>query len=274
MRTPFDAALESWRAWQDAPWGRLRYATAEFNLARRLAPLGEGPLRVLDLAGADGGDAVRLLRRGHHVTIVDFSPGMLAAARERARRDGTDAGLDTVEADVLDLPEPVTSTRYDLVLCHNLLQYLDAPAPAVRSAVSLARRGGVVSVMALNRHATPLGLAVRSLDPAAALDALDRRRSHGVTFDAELTLHTAEEIARLLTAAGCAALEHCGIHNVNDHITDDGRKHDPEFYAALEALELAMTDRHPYPHTAKIFQLLATAGGSDAGEAPRPGAER
>jgi S-adenosylmethionine-dependent methyltransferase len=268
MRSPFDDALEEWRAWQDSPWGRLRYATAEFNLSRRLAPLGEGPLRVLDLAGADGGDAVRLLRRGHRVTIVDYSPGMLAAARERARRDGTDARLDTVEADVFELPEPVTGVRYDLVLCHNLLQYVEDPAPAVRSAVSLARRGGVVSVMALNRYATPLGLAVRSLDPAAALDALDSRRSHGVTFDAEVTLHTAEEIARLLTAEGCTGLEHCGIRNVNDHITDDARKHDPRFYAALEALELAMTDRHPYPHTAKIFQLLATAGESAA--APKP----
>ncbi|NLU72765.1 class I SAM-dependent methyltransferase [Streptomyces sp. HNM0575] len=259
-QSQFDAALDSWRVWQESPWGRLRYATAEFNLRRRLEPLGDGPLRVLDLAGADGGDALRLLRRGHRVTIVDYSPGMLAAARERAGQDGTEARLDTVEADVFDLPGAVTGSRYDAVLCHNLLQYVDDPAPVVRSAVSLVRRGGVVSVMAINRHATPLGLAVRSLDPAAALDALDRRHMHGETFDTELTLHTAEEIVPLLTGAGCTGIEHCGIRSVQDHITDDTRKHDPDFFAALEALELALTDRHPYPHTAKIFQLLARAG--------------
>jgi S-adenosylmethionine-dependent methyltransferase len=259
-QSSFDQALDTWRVWQESPWGRLRYVLAEFNLQRHLAPLGKGPLRVLDLAGADGGDALRLLRRGHHVTVVDFAPGMLAAAHERARAAGVHEQLSTVEADVLDLPDAVTGSRYDVVLCHNLLQYLDDPQPALRSAASLVRTGGVLSVMAINRHATPLNLAVRSLDPAAALAALDRRTAHGETFDSELTLYTAEEIEPLLAELGCVDIEHCGIRTVNDHIVDDARKHEPDFYESLEALELALTNRHPYPHTAKIFQLLARAG--------------
>jgi S-adenosylmethionine-dependent methyltransferase len=60
---------------------------------------------------------------------------------------------------------------------------------------------------------------------------------------------------------GCEDIEHRGIRTVQDHIVDDARKHEPEFYAALEALELALTDRHPYPHTARILHLLARAGG-------------
>ncbi|RAJ69259.1 methyltransferase family protein [Streptomyces sp. Amel2xB2] len=260
MQGQFDAALDAWRVWQESPWGRLRYAVAEANLSRRLAALGPGPLRVLDLAGADGGDAVRLLRRGHRVTIVDYSPGMLAAAAERAAHAGAGDRLTTVEADVFALPESVTAGRYDVVLCHNLLQYVADPAPVVRTAVSLVG-GGLLSLMAINRHANPLALAVRSLDPAAALDALGSRASRAETFDTELTLHTAEEITALLTEAGCEDVEHCGIRCVNDHITDDARKHDPDFFAALEALELAMTNRHPYPHTAKIFHLLADVPG-------------
>lgn len=261
MREQFDDALDAWRVWQESPWGRLRYTVAEANLRRRLPALGPGPLRVLDLAGADGGDAMRLLRDGHRVTIVDYAPGMLAAAAERAAHAGAEDRLTTVEADVRELPQTVTGGRYDIVLCHNLLQYVDDPAPVVRSAASLVRGGGLISVMAVNRHANPLTLAVRSLDPGAALDALDRRQAHGETFDAELALHTAEEITEVLAGAGCTDVEHCGIRCVQDHITDDARKHDPDFFAALEALELAMTNRHPYPHTAKFFQLLATAGG-------------
>lgn len=256
----FDAAMVAWRSWQRSPWGRLRYTVAEFNLHRHLGPLGEGPLRVLDLAGADGADAVRLAQRGHHVTVADFSPGMLAAARDRARRAGAADRLRTVEADVFDLPQAVTGSRYDVVLCHNLLQYQDDPRPALEVAAPLVRPGGVLSVMALNRHAHPLTLAVRSLDPAAALAALGERHTRGETFDAGLTLHTAEEVSALLTELGCTGIEHCGIRSVNDHITDDARKHEPDFFAALEALELAVTNRQPYPHTAKLFQLLARAG--------------
>ncbi|MFF7644413.1 hypothetical protein [Streptomyces canus] len=77
----FDIAMAAWQEWQDAPWGRLRHAIAEANLARHLGGDG-GPLRILDLAGGDGGDAVRLAARGRHVTIVDYAPAMLAAATE------------------------------------------------------------------------------------------------------------------------------------------------------------------------------------------------
>ncbi|SCK44263.1 S-adenosylmethionine-dependent methyltransferase [Streptomyces sp. WMMB 714] len=257
----FDEALDSWREWQRSPWGRLRYSVAESNLRRWLAPLGDGPLTVLDLAGADGGDALRLAALGHRVTVADFSPGMLAAARERAREAGLEERLVTVEADVFDLPAAVTADRYDAVLCHNLLQYQDDPLPALRTATGLVRAGGVVSVMAINRHSVPLGLAVRRLDPAAALAALGGRTAPGHTFDAELTLYTAEELTPLLAELGCEDIEHCGIRTVQDHIVDDARKHEPDFYAALEALELALTGRHPYPHTARILHLLARAGG-------------
>ncbi|MFI2645839.1 hypothetical protein [Streptomyces sp. NPDC018610] len=68
-----DTAMTNWKKWQDAPWGRLRYTVAEANLLRHLDGLGEGSLRVLDLAGGDGGDAVRLAARGHHVTVVDHA---------------------------------------------------------------------------------------------------------------------------------------------------------------------------------------------------------
>ncbi|AJF64296.1 hypothetical protein [Streptomyces vietnamensis] len=61
----FDTAMATWQEWQEAPWGRLRYTLAEANLLRHLdegpgggeGP-GDGPLRILDLAGGDGGDAL------------------------------------------------------------------------------------------------------------------------------------------------------------------------------------------------------------------------
>lgn len=70
-----NTAMATWQEWQEAPWGRLRYAVAEANLTRHLdGPEGGRPLRVLDLAGGDGGDALRLAARGHHVTVVDYAP--------------------------------------------------------------------------------------------------------------------------------------------------------------------------------------------------------
>ncbi|MGY1454070.1 methyltransferase domain-containing protein [Streptomyces sp. SS8] len=259
----FDSSMAAWRQWQQAPWGRLRFALAEANLLRHLDGLGDGPLRILDLAGGDGGDAVRLAARGHRVTLVDLAPGMLAAAGERAEAAGVADRVTRVRARVEELPREIASGGWDVVLCHNVLQYArdsDAAEEMLAAAVAPLREGGVLSVMAVNRHSAPLVAAVRGLDPAAALAALDRDRAEGRTFGTAMTLYTAEEIASRLEDLGCPGAAHYGIRSVSDYITDDERKHDPAFYADLERLELALTDRPAHRHTARLFQLITRRG--------------
>jgi S-adenosylmethionine-dependent methyltransferase len=245
----FDAALTTWQQWQESPWGRLRYSLAEANINRHIRP----GSKILDLAGADGGDAVRLAAQGHDVTIVDFTPSMLAAAKHRAEAAGVQ--ITCVEGDATDLRDD----DYDVVLCHNLLQYMEDPSRALRAAVNSLRPGGFLSVMAINRHAEALTIAVRKLDLTGALDALSATEAMTHTFAAKICLYTAEEIAEVLASLGCPVQAHYGIRCVSDYITDDDRKHDPEFFADLERLELALTDRAPYMHTARIFQLVASS---------------
>ncbi|MFF8644068.1 class I SAM-dependent methyltransferase [Streptomyces sp. NPDC015345] len=252
----FDTAMAKWQEWQDAPWGRLRYAIAEANLLRHLS--GDGPpLRILDLAGGDGGDAVRLAARGHRVTVVDHAPAMLAAASERAVAAGLAELITCVHADVTALPPDLAEGEFDVVLCHNLLQYVDDVPGTLAAALAPLRRGGLFSVMAINRHSAALTAAVREMDPAAALAALDTDRARTQTFDMALRLHTAEEITPVLRTLGCEDVRHYGIRGFCDYITDDARKYDPAFYARLAQLEFATTDRPPYMHTARLFQLTA-----------------
>ncbi|MFH8294642.1 class I SAM-dependent methyltransferase [Streptomyces sp. NPDC018059] len=82
-------------------------------------------MRALDLAGGDGGDAVRLAARGHRATVVDHAPAMLAAATERAVAAGLTELITCVHADVTALPPDLADGEFDVVLCHNLLQYVD-----------------------------------------------------------------------------------------------------------------------------------------------------
>ncbi|MFJ8312098.1 MULTISPECIES: methyltransferase domain-containing protein [unclassified Streptomyces] len=256
----FDTAMAAWQEWQEAPWGRLRYAIAEANLARHLDGLDGGPLRVLDVAGGDGGDAMRLAARGHHVTIVDYASEMLAAATERASAGGLTELITCVRADVTSLPADLAAGEFDVVLCHNLLQYVDDVPGILAAVLAPLKRGGLFSVMAANRHSAALNVAVREMDPAAALAALDTDQARTQTFNSALTLHAAEDIIPVLRNLGCQDVRHYGIRSFCDYITDDARKHDPAFYADLERLELATTARAPYMHTARLFQLTATRG--------------
>nr|WP_206323297.1 methyltransferase domain-containing protein [Streptomyces sp. HNM0574] len=238
----------------------MRYTVAEANLAPALA---DGPARVLDLAGGDGGDALRLAARGHHVTVVDHAPAMLAGARERAADSGLSERVTTVEAEITpcaaDLPEAVAHGAFDVVLCHNLIPYTPDPRGVLRTALVPLRPGGLFSVMALNRHSAPLKSALRDLDPEAALAALDQDTARTELFapGTSMRLHTAEDVGGMLRTLGCEAVRHFGIRAFCDWIADDALKHDPAFYSRLERLELAASARDPYRRTARLFQLTA-----------------
>ncbi|MFE9748762.1 class I SAM-dependent methyltransferase [Saccharothrix saharensis] len=252
-------ATRRWRAWQQAPWGRLRYTQANANLARHLPP---APATVLDLAGGDGADALRLARQGHDVTVVDRSAEMLAEAEHAFAQAELPVRL--VRADLADLPGSVRGP-HDVVLAHNVIQYLPDPAATLRAAVDLIAPGGLLSVIALNRHAEPLRHATQHLDPAAALAALDTDQANTQTFDTTLTLHTADQVTAWLP--DCALVGHYGIRAVTDYVADNDRKHDPAFFADLERLELALADRMPYPLLARFFHLVLRRGNPDDGPA-------
>jgi S-adenosylmethionine-dependent methyltransferase len=262
-----------WREWQQSPWGRLRYTQASANLARHLPP---APATVLDLGGGDGADALRLTRLGYQVTVVDRSAEMLAEAERAFAEAGLPVRL--VRADLADLPKtglpgtglpqagPSEHARggYDVVLAHNVIQYLPDPAATLRAAVGLIAPGGLLSVIAINRHSQPLQQATLHLDPAGALAALDADRSRTHTFDTTLSLFTADQVIGWLD--GCALLGHHGILAVTSYIADNDRKHDPVFFADLERLELALADRMPYPLLARFFHLVLRRGNPGDGE--------
>jgi S-adenosylmethionine-dependent methyltransferase len=59
----FDHHLAQWQEWCEAPWGRLRFNVVGETLRRQAAELGTS-LRVLDVGGGDGRDALPLALSG------------------------------------------------------------------------------------------------------------------------------------------------------------------------------------------------------------------
>jgi S-adenosylmethionine-dependent methyltransferase len=255
----FDEAISAWRQWQDAPWGRLRYAIAAANLARHLeeALPGGTPGRILDVAGGNGVEAIRLATAGHRVTLVDYSAQMLAAARELARKAGVSDRVTIVESDVAKLAEQVDIGVHDVVLCHNLLPYVSDVSGTLQICLDALRPGGLLSIICGNAHSEPLRVAVREQDPSAALEALGSRVRVTKTFGTPMVPRTADEVAQHLTDLGAHVAGHYGIRSVCDYMADDERKYDASFYAELERLEIALSDRMPYKLTARLFHLIA-----------------
>ncbi|MDI1464711.1 methyltransferase domain-containing protein [Catellatospora sp. KI3] len=255
-RDVFDDKVTAWRQWQDAPWGRLRYTLAEHNIARHL----DGRrLRILDVAGGNGVEAVRYAAAGHQVTLVDYAPQMLASARSLAESTGVGNRVTVIESDVAKLVDVVEAGSYDLVLCHNLLPYVADVESTLASVLAPLRPGGLASIIAANAHSEPLRIAIRDMDLTAAYESLDATERYTQTFSTPVYPRTADDVSAALRRLGSGVLGHYGIRSVCDFIPDDERKYDASFFAELERLELALTDRMPFLLTARLFHLIASA---------------
>lgn len=250
----FDSRLDAFQQWQASPWGRLRYRVTEANLLRHLD---SSPQRVLDVAGGNGLEAVRLAERGHEVTVLDPAGAMLSNAQARAEAVDVADRLHVVQAGAEDAPELFRADSFDVVLCHNLLQFVEDRQAVLRAIMAPLRQNGLLSVLAPNADSDPLRTAIRKLDPHKALRELDSEVSYVDLFDIELPACTAAETMGHLTELGFGLIMRYGVRCVCDYIVDDERKHDPVFFAELERLELAMADRMPYLLTARFFQLVA-----------------
>lgn len=245
----FAAHLPDFLAYQQTPWGRLRYRVVAANLARHLT----GPATVLDAGGGNGMDAITLAQLGHRVTVLDNSAALLEQAGALAKQRGVH--VRTHHADVTEPP----AGEFDLVLCHNVLHYTDDRHAVVRALVGALAPGGLISVLCPNAHSDPLRTAVRDLDPVRALAELDAESSYVETIGRALPACTAAGESERLAAAGITVLGHYGVRCAFDYVPDE-TKQDPDFLAALEKLELAMAGRMPYPLTARFFQLIGRRG--------------
>ncbi len=250
----FDTRLETFRRWQASPWERLRYVVTEANLLRHLD---SEPQRVLDVAGGNGLEAVRLAALGHAVTVLDPAGAMLSSTMERAEALAVADRLRLVRARAEDVPNLFGAGDFDAVLCHNLLPYVADRRAVLAAIMAPLRQNGLLSVLAPNAESDPLRTAIRRRDPRQALLDLDSDTSAVDLLDAELPTCTAEETFGHLAELGFGLVTRYGVRCVCDYITNEELKEDPAFFADLQRLELALSDRMPYLLTARFFHLVA-----------------
>jgi SAM-dependent methyltransferase len=127
-------------------------------VSARAAETGRTALDIVDVGGGTGGLAVPFACLGHHVTVVDPSPDALAAAQRRAAEAG--AVLAAVQGEAAGLDTVAGAAAADLVICHNVLEYVDSPADAMTAIARVLRPRATVSVLASNAVAAVLHRAL------------------------------------------------------------------------------------------------------------------
>ena len=242
--------------------GRVRTYVMHQQLLEHLqAP----PATVLDVGGGAGHQSFPLALAGYQVTLLDPSPAMLDKARKRLHGlPGEAQGRVTLlQADGENADEAVDGRRFDAVLCHGVLGYVEQPEPLIDQLCRCAAAGGVVSIMTGNAKATAVQPALeRRWDDALA--AFDARTGIGV-LGLRARADTVEELSELIRSRGVEPLRWYGVWLFVDWLEFSGAVLDPQDSAqvrATAAVELEASSRDPYRQLSRVFHLLGRKASS------------
>jgi len=218
--------------------------------------LNEPPLEILDVGGGNGEDTFFLARLGHKLTLQDFSGEMLADAQQRAAEKGLSEGISFYQADVAELSALFTAQIFDVILCHNMIKFVDDGYALLDDLFALLKPSGLLSITAVNPHSEAYRQAIFLNDLSGALEAIGQQQHLHPWFGKSEQRHAPDDLIAYLEGLGCTLLGHYGLRNIVDYLTDNDSKFDPDYFAKLEALEYAMTDCYPYYLLARMFQII------------------
>jgi SAM-dependent methyltransferase len=236
--------------------GYVRTYVMHHQLLEHLAP---PPATVLDVGGGAGHQSFPLAQAGYQVTLLDSSPAMLARGRERLARlpEQVRQRVNFVQADGLQAAAAVAGRRFDAVLCHGVLGYLDQPDPMVDQLCRCVGEGGIVSIMTGNARTMAVRPAMEQRW-ADALASFDTRSGVGV-LGVQGRADTVDELGVMLRAGGVEPLRWYGVWLFADWLEFAGRAPDAgdrEQLAAQAAVELEAARRDPYRQLSRVFHLI------------------
>lgn len=240
--------------------GYVRTQVLHRQLLEHLPP---PPATVLDVGGGAGHQSFPLAEIGYRVTLLDSSAAMLDRARQRLDRlsEAPRHRVNLLRAAGEEAAAAVTGRRFDAVLCHGVLGYLNDPGPMVGQLCRCVADGGIVSIMTANARAMAVrpALEQRWDDALAAFDARTEVGVLGVPGRAD----TVEEIERLLRAGDVEPVRWYGVWLFVDWLEFGGaglRPGDERRLAAIAAVEGEAARRDPYRQLSRVFHLIGRKG--------------
>ena len=245
--------------------GRVRTYVMHHQLLEHLPP---PPATVLDVGGGAGHQSFPLAQAGYEVTLLDSSAGMLDKARQRLQRlpDEVRRRVTFVQADGENADEAVEGRRFDAVLCHGVLGYLEQTEPLIDQLCRCSAPGGVVSIMAGNADTAAVRPALerRWDDALAAFDATSEIGVLGLPTRA----HSVEELSDLMRGRGVEPVRWYGVWHFVDWLDLAGTPvdaGDSGQLAAAAAVELEAGRRDPYRRLSRVFHLVGHKDGDGSG---------
>ncbi len=261
----FDTDPSAYEEYLRTPLGRLRSELSWQNLEPHLPRPGTPPPRALDLGAGTGEMALRLAAAGWSVTLVDGSRRMLERASElaEARGVGTRIECRAFDLDAGGIANALRGNTYDLVVCHDVLEYVASPEALLREARAALAAEGRMSLVVRNLAGEAMKNLLRGAALEAAVGILADRRVREDLYGLDVRLFDPGEIRSLLDAAGLEVIVERGVRVAADHLEDWAGGGDDAFDRMLE-FERRLGESPELSRLARYVQVIAARGQASA----------
>jgi SAM-dependent methyltransferase len=254
----FQSGASKYAAYLETPEGRLRSDLAFANLQDFLPLRANPPLCALDLGCGTGVTAVRLARLGIHVTLLDSSPAMLDIAKRTTDEAGVTGNVVLQEGDAAQLANLFHIRSFDVILCHNLLEYLDDPGAVLRGAVRVMRdSSAILSVLVRNQAGEVLKAALQTGDLAAAEQNLTAEWGQESLYGGRVRLFTPEALEAILNDASLTINTRGGVRVIADYLPEQISR--SAEYERIFTLERKLGKRREFFAVARYMHCLASS---------------
>jgi len=256
----FQSGARKYAAYLETPEGRLRSDLALANVQDFLPLPAKGSLCALDLGCGTGATAVRLARLGIHVTLLDSSAEMLDIAQRAAREAGVTESVVLKHGDAAGLAGLFDAGSFDVILCHNVLEYLDDPIAVLCGAARVLRNSSaILSVLVRNQAGEVLKTAIQTGDLTAAENSLTAEWGQESLYGGRVRLLRPEGLQAMLEAASLVVAAGRGVRVVADYLPP--RVSRIADYERIFELERKLGSRPEFTGIARYMHYLARRPG-------------
>jgi S-adenosylmethionine-dependent methyltransferase len=256
-RKRFQSEADKYAAYLETPEGRLRLDLPFATLQEFLRmPQAKSSLRALDLGCGTGANGLRLARLGLHVTLMDSSSAMLDIAKRAAQEAGITEKIETKHDDADQLENLFPEGMFDVILCHNVLEFVDDPGAVLRSAArALRNSSGILSVLVRNGAGEVLKAALLAGNLAAAEQNLTAQWGNEALYGGKVRLFMPETTHTMLKEASLEVIAERGVRVVSDYLSP--RVSLSAEYKRIFELERKLGSRSDFSAVARYTHYLA-----------------
>jgi S-adenosylmethionine-dependent methyltransferase len=193
---------------------------------------------------------------GVQVTLLDSSEEMLGIAKHAAQQAGVTEKIVLKLGDAAELENLFPVGFFDVILCHNLLEYVDDPGSILRAgARALRDSSSIFSILVRNQAGEVLKAAILAGDLSASEKSLTEEWGKESLFGGRVKLFTSDSLRPMLKEGSLEVIAERGVRVVADYLPPSVSRNAE--YDRIFGLERELGSRPEFAAVARYIQYLA-----------------